>query len=128
MGFVPQINDDDVEAVSAQIATRPETTSVASFQPGPGIQRLALKFDIEKLNEALAECLRREAFMGDMQDEGFSALPLTQRPGQTEWTANDLSGRYWLRGDDRYVEEPREDLVPEVDFSQFNPKFAGTYF
>ena len=62
------------------------------------------------------------------RDEGFAALPLTQRPGQTEWTENDLSGRYWLRGDDRYVEEAREDLVPEKAFSEFNPDFAGTYF
>ena len=63
-----------------------------------------------------------------MQDQGFAALPLTQRPGQTEWTENDLSGRYWIRGDDRYVEEPREELVAENQFSEFNPKFAGTYF
>ncbi|WP_323784042.1 hypothetical protein [Leisingera sp.] len=46
--------------------------------------------------------------MGGWQDQGFAALPLTRRPGQTEWSANDLSGRYWLRADDRYVEEPRE--------------------
>lgn len=26
------------------------------------------------------------------------------------------------------MEEPREDLVPEIDFSEFNPKFKGTYF
>ena len=63
-----------------------------------------------------------------MQDEGFAALPLTQRPGQTEWTENDLSGRYWLRGDDRYVEEAREDLIPEKAFNEFNLEFAGTYF
>jgi len=66
--------------------------------------------------------------MGEMRDQGFAALPLTQRPGQTKWTPNDLSGRYWLRADERYIEEPREDLVPEIDFSEFNPKFKGTYF
>jgi hypothetical protein len=47
---------------------------------------------------------------------------------EADWTANDLSGRDWLRTDDRYVEEPREDLVPEIRFSEFNPKFRGTYF
>ena len=26
-----------------------------------------------------------EEFQGGMQDQGFAALPLTQRPGQTEW-------------------------------------------
>ena len=70
-----------------------------------------MSFKIEALREALAECLRRSDFMGGMHDEGFAALPLKQRPGQTKWTENDLSGCYWLRGDDRYVEETREDLV-----------------
>ncbi|WP_291730669.1 hypothetical protein [Leisingera sp. F5] len=128
MSFEPQINDADVQAVAQAMGRMPDSARVAEFVPGPGIQRLELKFDIEKLQEALEECLKREAFMGGLQDQGFAALPLTRRPGQTEWTANDLSGRYWLRADGRYVEEPREDLVPEVDFSEFNPKFAGTYF
>ena len=128
MNFRPQIADADVQAVTNWMANRPDTESVAHFLPGPGIQRLDLKFDIALLRDALDECLARQSFQGDMQDQGFAALPLTQRPGQTEWTANDLSGRYWLRGDDRYVEEPREDLVPEDQFSEFNPAFAGTYF
>lgn len=128
MAFKPQILDADVQAVSQWMETRPDTEKVAHFLPGPGIQKLDLRFDITLLREALEECLAREAYKGDMQDAGFAALPLTQRPGQTEWTANDLSGRYWLRGDARYVEEPREDLVPEQQFSQFNPAFAGTYF
>ncbi len=128
MNFVPRIRDADVEMITSQMAGLPETQSVAGFVPGPGILKLALSFDIDKLRDALEECLHREAFMGAMQDQGFAALPLTQRPGQNGWTTNDLSGRYWLRGDDRYVEEPREDLVPEVEFSEFNPKFKGTYF
>lgn len=120
--------DPDVEAVTNWMTEQPDKESVAHFLPGPGIQRLALKFDIDLLREALDECLSRQSYQGDMQDEGFAALPLTQRPGQTEWTANDLSGRYWLRADDRYVEEPREDLVVETQFSEFNPEFTGTYF
>ncbi|MDA7599421.1 hypothetical protein N8835_05285 [Alphaproteobacteria bacterium] len=128
MEFQPQIIDDDVAIITGAIASRPDTQSVAKFVPGPGITRLKLRFDIDALREALDECLKRSDFMGDMQDAGFAALPLTQRPGQVEWTANDLSGRYWIRGDERYVEEPREDLVPEQQFNEFNPVFAGTYF
>lgn len=128
MTFTAQINDADVEAIKTWMQVRPDTNSVAKFQAGPGIQKLDLKFDISELRFALDQCLERGAFQGDMQEQGFAALSLTQRPGQTEWTSNDLSGRYWLRGDDRYVEEPREDLVPEINFSEFNPKFAGTYF
>lgn len=128
MGFSAQINDRDVQAVEGWMQTAPDTTSVVDFTPGPGIKKLELKFDINELRNALEECLSRETFKGGMQDQGFAALPLTQRPGQTEWSENDLSGRYWLRGDDRYLEEPRENLVPEIDFSEFNPKFKGTYF
>ena len=128
MGFRAAIDDNDVRSITNWMQTAPETTSVADFLPGPGIQKLELKFDIDELRAALGECLAREAFKGGMQDQGFAALPLTQRPGQTEWTENDLAGRYWLRGDARYVEEAREDLVPEIDFSEFNPKFKGTYF
>ncbi|WP_224824715.1 hypothetical protein [Cognatishimia sp. MH4019] len=124
----PLSSDPDVAAMTRWLSKRPETESVAAFHPGPGIQRLALRFDIDKLRKALGECLARMDYQGDMQDQGFAALPLTQRPGQTEWTSNDLSGRYWLRGDDRYVEEPREDLVPERQFSEFNPAFKSTYF
>ena len=128
MTATERITDSDVALVEGQLASPPKTESVAGFVAGPGIERLSLHFDIDRLRAALEECLRRADFMGGMQDEGFAALPLTQRPGQTEWTENDLSGRYWLRGDDRYVEEAREDLVPEIDFSEFNPDFAGTYF
>ena len=128
MMFRPEINDQDVATIQAAMSLQPRNSTVVDFVPGPGIQKLNLSFDIIRLRAALTECLSREDFKGAMQDQGFAALPLTQRPGQTKWTENDLSGRYWIRGDDRYVEEPREDLVPEDQFSEFNPKFKGTYF
>ena len=128
MSITQPPRDMDVEFIEDALRTRPDTNSVAEFLPGPGIHKLSLQFDIDELRTALDECLSREALQGDMQDQGFAALPLTQRPGQIEWTSNDLSGRYWLRADDRYVEEPREDLVHEIGFSEFNPKFRGTYF
>jgi len=119
---------EDTDLIAHALAAPPETRSVAAFVPGPGIARLSLRFDIARLQEALDICLDRQGYMGDMQAEGFAALPLTQRPGQTEWTENDLSGRYWLRPDETYEEVPREDLVPEAAFSEFNPAFRGTYF
>ena len=39
-----------------------------------------------------------------------------------------MSGRYWIRGDKRYKEEPREKLIEEKQFSEFNPKLKRTYF
>ena len=113
--------------MASWLQDRPDSSRVAEFVPGPGIQKLSLKFDQEKLVEALNICLGRQDFQGNMQDEGFAALPLTRRPGQEEVTENDLSGRYWLRTQD-YIEEPREDFVDEAAFSEFDPAFAGTYF
>ena len=128
MPYSPTITDTDTVAMEGWLANRPDTESVMHFTPAPGIARLNLRFDIAQLRAALAKCMSRMEYQGDMKDQGFAALPLTQRPGQTDWTANDLSGRYWLRGDDRYLEEPREDLVAEDAFSEFNPAFKGTYF
>lgn len=39
-----------------------------------------------------------------------------------------LSGRSWLRGNNRTVEDPREDQVDEAAFTDFNPRLRGTYF
>lgn len=128
-GNIPMLSDDpDTCLIQQLMDARPDSSSVANFTPGPGIARLQIKFDIHELRLALDECLKKQSYQGGMQDQGFAALPLTQRPGQTEWTENDLSGRYWLRADERYVEEPRENLVPEIEFSEFNPAFEGTYF
>ncbi len=121
-------NDPDVVQMKVWMAEDRITESVAQFVPGPGIDKLALRFDIKKLRDALEQVLRITSFKGDMQDQGFAAIPLNRRPGEEDASANDLSGRYWLRADDRYVEEPREDLVDEGAFSEFNPQFKGTYF
>lgn len=120
--------DPDVALIQAKFAELPDTERVASFVPNPHIERLSLSFDIERLKSALDDCLQRSDFMGDMQDQGFAALPLTRRRGDSDVSANDLSGRFWLRPDDTYKEVPREELVDEAAFSEFNPLFAGTYF
>ncbi|MDG1413012.1 MAG: hypothetical protein P8Q89_02830 [Alphaproteobacteria bacterium] len=100
------------------LASRPDTSKVAQFTAGPGIHKLTLQFDSEALKEALQQVLAQQAFMGDMQDEGFAALPMTRRPGHDGVSANDLSGRYWLRPDDSYDEVPREDFVDEAAFNE----------
>ncbi|NKC12639.1 MAG: hypothetical protein GKR94_10690 [Gammaproteobacteria bacterium] len=110
------------------LAQQPDTQQVAQFVPGPGLQKLALQFDIARLRTALDEVLRLTDFRGEQRTQGFGAISLTRRPGATTQTANDLSGRYWLRPDERYMEEPREDLVDESAFSEFIPAYAGTYF
>lgn len=105
----------------------PDTQSVAGFVPGPGIKKLALKFDIHKLRDALRECLTRTEFKGDLA-AGFGAFSLTRRPGIEKETANDLSGLFFTRVDDSFEEVRREEAVDESRFSEFVPAFKGTYF
>ena len=120
--------DTDTQSMQNWMSSRPDHHSVTEFKAGPGIQKLDLQFDIKELRNALQQCLASVEFQGSMQSQGFAAIPVTQRPGQTTWTENDLSGRYWIRGDDNYIEEPREELVAEDQFSELNPQLAGSYF
>lgn len=117
----------DAARMKDWLAQQPDTQSVANFLPGPGIQKLDLRFDIGKLRAALTEALQRTAFKGDL-DKGFGAFSLTRRPGAEVETANDLSGRFYTRVDESYEEVAREDIVEEEAFSEFVPRFKGTYF
>lgn len=119
----------DSDRVETALASRPETESVAGFMPSEGIFRLKLRFDIARLREALERCLAKTGYLGDeWKAQGFGVLPLTRRVGEDATSANDLSGRYWARIDSRYVEEVFEDLVDEAAYSEFDSRFAGTYF
>ena len=117
----------DHEQLSGWLHDHPDTESVASFKPGPGIQRLNVQFDIHKLRQALEISLQRTELKGDLA-AGFGAFSLTRRPGVEVETANDLSGLFYTRVDDSYAEVPREDTVDEFAFSEFVPSFADTYF
>lgn len=101
--------------------------SVATFVEGPGIYKLNLSFDIDELRAALDVVVDRSQWLGQL-DAGFGVVSLTRRPGADDVTDADLSGRYWLRADERYVEEPREEVVDEAAYSEFVPDFADTYF
>lgn len=118
----------DKQTLEYCLSEQPDTEKVAGFIPGPGIQKLQIKFDIDKLRHGLEELLKLTEFDGNYTEQGFGGISLTRKPGQTEFTENDESGRYWLRPDDRYIEEPREDLVDEAMYSEFVAKYADTYF
>lgn len=117
----------DRSSLAAWMADDPVTPSVAEFVAGPGIKKLGLKFDIDELRAALEQTERRSDFVGD-HAAGFGVIPLTRRPGTSEASDNDLSGRYWLRADERYVEESMEERVDEAAFTELIPEFEGTYF
>lgn len=127
MTTVSQSLASDSAKLMGLLASEPDTESVATFKPGPGIVRLDTQFDIVQLREALSECLSRTEFKGDLAS-GFGAFSLTRRPGVEVETANDLSGLFYTRVDDSYEEVEREELVDESAFSEFVPNFADTYF
>jgi len=115
------------QCLSKWLEQRPDTDSVAHFKPGPGIERLPVSFDINKLKIALSESLQVTNFKGALED-GFGAFSLTRRPGVEVETANDLSGLFHTRVDDSYEEVSREEAVDEFAFTEFVPAFGHTYF
>lgn len=119
--------DSDVAKVEKHLENMPDTQSVADFMPGPGIDKLELKFDINELQKALTEALENTEFKGDLS-AGFGAFSLTRRPGVEIETPNDLSGLFFTRVDDSYEEVRREDVVDEFKFTELVPAFKGTYF
>jgi hypothetical protein len=124
------IDLNDQNKMKVWLSDTPDTERVAGFVPGPGIQKLALKFDIKQLRQALEQITKTNDYNGEQEhrDKGFGAISLTRRPGVAKETENDLSGRFWLRPDERYIEEPQEELVDEFAFTEFVPKFRGCYF
>lgn len=102
---------------------------VTAFAGSDQIVRLdAPTFDIAALRNGLDEVLARIGYDDTYADAGFGVLPVTRRPGTTGREPVDLSGRFWIRGDDRYVEEPRDPLVDEQHYAELVPEFEGTYF
>jgi len=101
-----------------------DTQSVANFKPGPGIQKLQLKFDIDKLRQCYEDIQHQSQDIGS----GFHVMALTRRPGVEKPTAHDNCGRFWTRVDDSYAEVARDEMVDETAYSEFNPLFANSYF
>lgn len=56
----PSCSSQDMNAERTYMASMPDYRSVAEFKPGPGNQRLDLKFDIDELQSALDEYPERE--------------------------------------------------------------------
>jgi hypothetical protein len=117
----------DKELMKSWLERTPDAPSVSGFQPGPGINKLNLQFDIEALKAALEDILLTQEFFGGL-DSGFGAIPVTRMPDRSDVSANDLSGRYWLRPDNDLQEVAREDFVDEAAFTELVPECKDTYF
>lgn len=118
----------DQKEMASLITRMPDTESVVHFKESPEIKRLSLKFNIDELRKALHKVTHNAENVVNSMGKGFHAFSLTRRPGAIEETANDLSGRYYLRPDESMIEEPREELVQEIEFSELNSNYKGTYF
>ena len=106
------------------------TDTVAKFQPGSGIEKLNLRFDITRLRTALEDAQKCVVDLGG----GFGVIPLTRRPGSVgtsgagDASDMDLIGLYYLRPDNTFEEVARDEAVDEFAFSELCPEFKGTYF
>ncbi|MBL4602259.1 MAG: hypothetical protein JKY84_05920, partial [Emcibacteraceae bacterium] len=112
MGNLSEYEADRLQ-MEKYISNVPDTQSVAHFKPSADIIKLPLKFDIEKLRSAVDDLAGNEAFI-DL-GSGFQATTLTQRPGVSVVTDNDLSGRFYTRIDDTLKEYPRDEIVDESE-------------
>ncbi|MBC8259510.1 MAG: aspartyl/asparaginyl beta-hydroxylase domain-containing protein [SAR324 cluster bacterium] len=110
--------------MSSWLAKDRITDTVAKFQPGHGIEKLNLRFDITKLRSALEDAQKYVVDLGG----GFGAISLTRRPGIPPSSETDLIGLYHLRPDDSYEEVARDEAVDEFAFTELYPQFVGTYF
>jgi hypothetical protein len=128
MNPVQQQKNDDKSNMEMWLAQMPDTEKVAGFVSGLGIHCLDLKFDIVELQKALDTVTADTKYVGAELDQGFGAISLTRRPGIEHLSNNDISGQYWLRADNNYIEEQVEEPVDEFSFSEFIPEFADTYF
>ncbi|MEM7094633.1 MAG: aspartyl/asparaginyl beta-hydroxylase domain-containing protein [Actinomycetota bacterium] len=108
-------------------APPPDASTVPEFVSGPGVQRLDIKVDIDRIRESLDDVLERLDYDTTYGEWGFGVLPVTRRPGTEGRDPVDLSGRFWIRGDDRYLEEPRDPIVDEHRYSELVPEFVDTY-
>ncbi|MDG1858669.1 MAG: hypothetical protein P8I94_06180 [Emcibacteraceae bacterium] len=107
------------------ISNIPDTKSVSQFKPSAEIKKIPLKFDIEKLRQAVDLVAGGEGLV-DM-GSGFQAATLTKRPNVSVVSDNDLSGRFYTRTDDTLQEYARDDIVDESEFTELVNDYKGTY-
>ena len=118
----------DRDAIKGWLAEPVSSEGIEKFKEGPGIKKLAMRVDAAALHADLQKILDATEYHEDKSASGFSALPMTRKPGTDHVAEDELCGRYWARTDQRYVEEAYEPLVDESQFSELIPDFKGTAF
>ena len=116
----------DTKELNSYINKKVDIESVASFKGNEHIIKLNLKFDINKMRQALDEVKAMSEFK--TAASGFHALAMTRRKNSSFESDNNLVGRYYTRVDDSYEEVAKDELVNESLFTELVEVFKGTYF
>ena len=88
-----------------------------------------LKFDINKLKEALKQVLKIKNYDSANKIKDFAAICLNQIPGKPESTqGNYARGLYWTKPDHTGKESVRDKFLDESLYTEFVKEFEHTYF
>jgi len=88
-----------------------------------------IKFDPQKLKNALNEVLKIKGFDNSLGIPHFAAISLTQIPGDPESIKGSKArGVYWTRPDSTGIEVSRDVSIDENEYTEFVKEFENTYF
>ena len=88
-----------------------------------------LKFDLDKMQSALKEVDSRVARQSPLGERDINAICLTQIPNDpNSITGGNVRGLYWTKPDSTYEEVQREEVIDELQYSEFVKLFEDTYF
>ena len=88
-----------------------------------------LKFDVGQMQSALKEVDSRVARQSPLGERDINAICLTQIPNDpNSITGGNVRGLYWTKPDSTYKEVQREEVIDEVQYSEFVKLFEDTYF
>ena len=88
-----------------------------------------LKFNVAQMQSALKEVDSRVARQSPLGERDINAICLTQIPNDpNSITGGNVRGLYWTKPDSTYKEVQREEVIDEVQYSEFVKLFEDTYF
>ena len=88
-----------------------------------------IKFDSQKLKNALNEVLKIKGFDSSLGIPHFAAISLTQIPGDPDSIkGSNARGVYWTKPDPTGIEVSRDVKINEGEYTEFVKEFEHTYF
>ena len=90
-------------------------------------QKQDVKFDINELQKAYKEILAIKGFTGVDGVSNFSAISLTQIPGDPDSIkGNKARGVFWTKPDSSGKEAKRDEMINEAAYSEFIDDYKNT--